>query len=560
MQEVWKIFGKVASYGSAEGYAVLLPKFESLIPSYTLKDTKKKKEEVEKFHQFLDQTLKKLQKISSQINTSIKELVDIQIYFLKDPIFLEEVEKNIRTGKNLVQSIFLSSQMINQMFFEKSNSLIKERWVDIQDAINQLLEETLGYSYTDLCIQKINQFKKKYNRYILVANNISPLLYLRIPKPNGVLLLEGDFSGHLILLAANQGIPILIQCYPEEDFKKIFDEFYIKIDTKKGYAEISNKGKLQKEIDFKTKKAILNFKITDLLSISLNADDVEIIKKHKKNYKLSLGLFRTEFMYLQQPELIHNLEKSINKYLKIFRLLNKGEILTLRLIDVDEDKHSIFFYTSEQNIGKRGIEYYKSETEILINQLKSIFMAFRKIQNPNWKLKILIPMITNYEDWIFIKKIVIQEMEILNDYHKNQIQLGIMLEVPSIFYYVNKLEGVDFYSIGTNDLLAFFFGKKRNLIKEEDYFDASFYKMLYTFLHPLQGEISLCGTLAARKEFLKLLYFCGIRNFSVPYGIYSEIYDYCNNLTFKENDFSIFFELLEILDPLEFKKRLLEFS
>ncbi len=122
MREIWKIFGKVASNGFAEGYAVILPEFESLIPAYNLNNDDEKKKELQKFYESLNQTLNKIKKIQSQVEDSIQELLNIQICFLKDPIFLEEVEKHIHSGKNLAQAIFLSSKIMHTMFFEKSNS------------------------------------------------------------------------------------------------------------------------------------------------------------------------------------------------------------------------------------------------------------------------------------------------------------------------------------------------------------------------------------------------------------------------------------------------------
>ncbi|MFN3603211.1 MAG: putative PEP-binding protein [Leptonema sp. (in: bacteria)] len=560
MQESWKVYGEIAAYGISQGYALILPEFESLIPKTKVIDVKEKENEIKKFNHYLECTIKKIKNIQKRLDDSIKKLLDIQIYFLKDPMFLEEVEKGIQSGKNLVESIYQASKNIEKFFLSQSNSFNKQRWIDLQDAVYQLLEEILGLSYINFCNKKINTFRKRYPNYILVAKDLSPLVYLKIPKPEGILLLEGSLSGHLILLAANQGIPILVNCFPKEDFLRIQEAFYIGIYTNKGYALIKKNKTIKTQTSIQKQQQIIkDFKINDVL-VSLNADDLESIKKHRKNYKISLGLMRTEFLYLRQPKLIFNLKKSEDLYFKIFQLFRKNEVLTLRLIDVDEDKHSLYFYSSLDNMGKRGIEYYKAEQKIILNQIRSIFNAYQRIQNPKWTLRILIPMISSYEDWNFIKEIVLQEMAFLPGQHKQKIQLGIMLEIPSILFILNQLIDVDFFSLGTNDLMALFYGKRRNSLRENDYYNSSFYKLLYLTLSNIKKEISLCGNLATKKEFLKLFYFCGIRNFSVPLGVYSEIYLYFENFKVEKSDFSQFLELLEIPDAVEFKKRLLEFS
>lgn len=559
MRENFKIYGEIASYGTCEGFSITIPEYESYISKKKLKTKQSKIEEIRRFHHYLDDTIKKIKNIQNKLDNSVKELIDIQIYFLKDPIFIEEVEKSILSGKNLIQSIYESSDKVEKYFKESSNNYIKQRWIDLKEAIFYLLEEITGVSYSEIVISKVKELNKIYKNYILVANDLSPLLFLKLPKPAGILLSEGNLFGHLILLAANQGIPILVNCFPKEDFKKISDGLYIQIQTNKGYAIINPKKPIKK-INSKEKENIKDYKINKEILISLNTEDLDVIKKHKKNYKLSIGLFRSEFLYIQNPELILNFKKSVETYYNIFQLFEENEMLTLRLIDVDEDKYSKCFYTKSENIGKRGMEYYHSEINIIQNQIKSILSAFKKIKKPKWLLRILIPMISNYEDWIFIKNLLIEEVNSLSDIFRKNFQIGIMLEVPSVFYIIKKINDINFLSLGTNDLLSFFIGKKRNLIKDEDYYEPSFYKMLYTTLKDLKKEISICGNLATKKEFLKILYFLGVRNFSVPINLYSEIYQYLENLLIKEQDQKIFLDLIESKDRKEFKEKLANFN
>jgi len=535
MKEKFEIYGEIASLGYGEGEAILIFPYEHYLSKEKLIQKEQKINEYNKFQYYIKKTINKIKKIQKEFPDSIKDLLEIQIYFLKDPIFQEAVKENIFIqGKSLTLSIYDGSLELKRFFEEQANDFMKQRWIDFQDAVFQLLDEITGISYFEICINKIKEKIKNNKDYILVAEDISPLLYLKLPKPNGILLKEGNLSGHLTLLAANQGIPILIHAFPKENFYQIKEGQWISIDTNKGKAIIYSQNyslKLDKQEKPYTQRK-KDYKISSLnVIISLNADDLEIIKQHKNHYKLSVGLYRTEFIYLKNPSLIFNIKDSANIYDSLYKEMEENEILTLRLIDVDEDKATYFFYTSPENRGKRGIDYYRAEIKIIQNQIKSIFLPLKNYQELNWTLRILIPMIATYDDWIFIKDLIYEELHTLNQSIKNQIQMGIMLEVPSILYSIPILdEEVNFYSIGTNDLLANFLGKKRNQISQDDYYEPSFYRMLYLSLKETKKEISICGNLATHLDFIKIFYFFGVRNFSVPFGYYSKIYDYfCNS-------------------------------
>jgi len=555
-----EIYGEIASPGFGEGKSIVLYSYQFYFSNERLINKNEKKKEFKKFQYYVKKTIKKIKKIQEDFPESYRELLEIQIYFLEDPIFHKAVQENIYIeGNNLSYAIYLGSLKLKNFFEEHATDFISQRWIDFQDAIYQLLDEVLGISYIDLCINKINQNLLNHANYILVAEDLSPLLYLKIPKPKGILLKKGSLSGHLTLLAANQGIPILIRAFPEENFEKIQDGQWIVIDTNKAKATIYKESIPSKKEQIQINAFYKDYKIlSSNVTISLNADDLEIIKEHHKFYRLSIGLFRTEFIYLKNPKLLFDVEESTMEYSKIYQEMKEQEILTLRLIDVDEDKFSYYFYSSPENRGKRGVEYYRAERKILQNQIKSIFLSLKNLKEMNWELRLLVPMVSNYEDWVFVKELILNEVEDLNPNKKRFVKLGVMLEVPSIMFCVQTLEQeVDFLSIGTNDLLSNFLGKKRNQLTKEDYYEPAFYRMLYLSLKNVKKEISICGNLATYIEFINLLYFIGIRNFSVPYGIYPKIYEYFINFNDKSKfDKQILKELLLKKTKTEFKEAL----
>ncbi len=562
MKKKFDAYGEVVSHGYGEGFSIILQPYKFYISNRILNNKQERIEELNKFKYYNKKTIQKIKSIQKEFPDSIKELLEIQIYFLKDPVFIEAVEKNILVeNKNLSLAIYEGSLTLKKFFQEQASDFMKQRWIDFQDAIQQLLDEVSGISYFEICINKIHENIKDNDNYILVAEDLSPLLYLKIPKPRGILLIEGSLTGHLTLLAMNQGIPILINIIPKDILDKLKDKDWIIIDSYKAKASVfESKTTESKQLttiykNYEKKSYYINHINT---IISLNVDDIEIIKEHKKNYQLSVGLFRTEFIYLKNPRLLFHVENASQVYFEIYSTLQENDILTLRLIDVDEDKFSYFFYTSPENRNKRGIDYYKSEINILKNQIKSIFMGLNYFNDINWNLKILIPMIASYDDWKFIQEIILNEMNYLKDNIKNKIQFGLMLEIPSIFYDFSNLEDeIDFFSIGTNDLISHFLGKKRNQIIKNDYYEPSIYRMLYMTLKHTKKEISICGNLSTHIDFLPLLYFCGVRNYSIPFGYYNDIYRYFEHfIDIKKYEDYILTEILTSRSKEELKQKL----
>ncbi len=536
------LYGEVSSHGYVEGHGILIPPYKNLIPQDHLENINLRKKELKKFEIYLSQTIKKIHRFKSKIQENVREFLEIQIYFLKDPILHESVKNRILVnGENVALAIWNASVDLKNFFYQQATEFIKSRWIDFQDAIENLLDITLDQSYTEFCIQKINNHLLEiYNRnqeasYILIAEDLSSLLYLKIPKPSGILLKYGNLSNHLMLLAANQGIPILINLKPEQLFDEIQEISWCMIDTQKKKAIIQSDIHQSRKIYGDKILEKKNYNIDSKIFIHLNADDYEIIQKHSEKFIPSVGLFRTEFLYLKNIELLYNTRKAIEEYKKIFRVFeeNKTGNITLRLIDLDEDKYSIHFYSSTKHIGKRGIDYYKLEKKIILNQMESIFTAFEEIHYSNWKLKILVPMVRTYEDWLYIHHLI-QKYEKKWIHKRQYFEKGIMLEMISIFYDIDKISReVDFFSMGTNDLLCSFLFKKRRELTQEDYFNPSFYRMLKEQLPKISGEINLCGNLATQLEFIPLFYFLGIRSFSVPLGSYSILYDF--SLKFLKN-------------------------
>ncbi|MBW7857263.1 MAG: hypothetical protein H3C43_02940, partial [Leptonema sp. (in: Bacteria)] len=425
---------------------------------------------------------------------------------------------------NAPKALFAALQSLNQRFIGSVNDFYRQRWVDFEDAGRSALDKLIGMSYENHCLE---QFKAVGDLPVVVAVDLAPALYLKIPKPAAILLRDGGLSSHLALLAANQGIPILVQLEPKNDFDKIEDQNWIEIhnNTCAIYSEGYHKELISKEavtthsVHSATQKSEVVLSNGQKIRLSINADDSVTISEHSKRYQVSVGLFRTEFLYLRDHELLTNEEKAIAAYSEVFESTGYKSSITFRLIDVDDDKFSAHFYSQQSHRNRRGIDYYKVEPTILRTQIRAILKAAVHYET---ELRVMVPMIRNLDDWFYIESILNDEKRQINK--QTNIQFGAMIELPSALFSAEQLQdSVDFLSLGTNDLLRYSIGQNRSAANSSDIYEPAFFRMLYYGLRRVQKEISICGMLGANPEFLSLFLELGVTNFSVPVNQFEKI-------------------------------------
>lgn len=524
--KVFYLHGMAASIGDAAGQALVLRPIERFLPDRLSKGVEQEKQMI---NQAIELVISELEEFEKNYPESIAELLELQRVFLKDPIWLNEVDKYLTAGLNAPKAVFSALQSLNQRFISSVNDFFRQRWIDFEDAGRNVLDKLIGVSYESYCLE---QFNNQDKLPVLVAVDLAPALYLKMPKPAAILLRDGGLSSHLSLLAANQGIPILVQLEPKADFDKIEDKNWIEVHhttcsvysdyEKAGHNEsIMTESASKHNSEAVVSKSEVALPNGQTIKLSINADDSTTIREHAQHYQVSVGLFRTEFLYLRDYELLTNQEKATAAYNEIFESAGQSGQITFRLIDVDDDKFSAHFFTQSSHRNRRGIEYYKLEPKILQVQIQAIFKA---ASNCDCEFRILVPMIRNLEDWLYIENILNQEKIRINKTSK--VQLGAMIELPSALFSAEKLQdSVDFLSLGTNDLLRYSIGQNRAIGHPNDIYEPAFFRMLYYGLRRVKKEISICGMLAANIDFLPLLIELGVTHFSVPLSQFERVKD-----------------------------------
>lgn len=440
---------------------------------------------------------KSLELSMSQINNmenDNKELSDyltIQKMIISDIVLEKKVIEKINTTNTSLPQIII--EVMNEYIdsLKKSNSsYLKERVSDLEDVTNRLIANL-----------EDNKLAIDNNKYIFVVDKLYPSLLISY-RDNiiGVIAKEGGYTSHAAILCRSLDIPFVVCDMDLNNIKSVI------IDTGKNLVignpsdnellEFNNN--YNKRISFE-KKAVEHNDYLFLANVSSNLDLKKVI-----DYNFDgVGLYRTEmiFMNLDRP---YTISEQYDIYLEAINLL-KGKMVCFRTFDVGDDKVLPYLKTF-----KKGIDNYKNNPQIFINQIKALLMA-----NINNDMRIMFPMIETNEEFVYLKNWVIKINEELNC---NLPKIGMMLETKKALENITDFKDADFISIGTNDLTMELYNSNRDNseLLDTDLFDLiNKLKKVVDFCDNNNICLSVCGELASVREIAYKLYEIGIKNLSV---------------------------------------------
>jgi phosphoenolpyruvate-protein kinase (PTS system EI component) len=198
----------------------------------------------------------------------------------------------------------------------------------------------------------------------------------------------------------------------------------------------------------------------------------------------------------------------------------QGKPVTFRLLDIGGDKPLPFLRMKKEAnpyLGWRGARFLLGNIEMFRTQVRALSRL-----SIDWKVKILIPMVIDIEQWLELKKNAIEAIRSLPSYNMDNIELGAMFEVPSAFLQADELyRNIDFGSVGSNDLIQYLFAIDRtNEMVSQDYNPE--HPVLWKLLTSLSTTssvhgkpLSICGELAGREGYSARLLDSGITSLSV---------------------------------------------
>ena len=436
------------------------------------------------------------------------EVLDAYILILQDPEITGQITDENQSSVKEIYNIFESSANI---LASMEDEYFKQRAEDIisvgKHLINTMQEKEIKVELNE--------------NSVLVAEDLTPADTSSMNMANviGIVLRDGGPTSHAVIVAKNLGIPCVIGV--GESIKEINNDDLIALDGSTGKLNINpdedvieslNETKKREE-EIRNSFTLSEYKNQDF-EFLINVGSGEEIESFNHPFLNSIGLFRSEFIYLDRSS-IPTIEEQRDILEKIQDKFSGA--ITYRTLDIGGDKQVDYLSLPvEENpfLGVRGIRLSLQFEELYRSQIESILTS-----KDAHRVKIMFPMISTIEDFIKSKSII---EEIAEHLGKKVPEVGIMIETPSSTILLEDFaQHVDFFSIGTNDLTQYIMAADRgnpNLIEYQDSLHPAILRVLenvFSVSKEQSIEVSVCGEMASDPVSAIALYVLGLRKFSM---------------------------------------------
>ena len=521
--------GKSVFGGIAIGRIKVYNKSEQQVKRVHIDDTEHEKKRyyaaVDKAAMQLQELYDKAVKEVGEANAAIFEMHQIM---LTDDDYKESVENIIESQHvNAEYAVAQTGDNYAAMFATMEDEYMRGRSADVKDISERLINILSGFNASSMVSDE---------PVIIVAEDLAPSETVQLDKDKilSFVSVKGSVNSHTAILARTMGIPALIgtPVIPDND-----------IDGKMGIVD-GNSGCLyvdpdNEKLGYYRKKQDEQLKQKELLQLLKGREDITIdgrkIKLYanignvkdvmtvKANDAAGIGLFRSEFIYLER-DTFPTEEEQFNIYRTVAENM-AGKPVIIKTLDIGADKQCDYFNMDKEDnpaLGMRAIRICLTRTEIFKTQLRALYRA-----SAYGNINIMYPMIANMWEIDRIKEIEKEVRDELKQQGINtgNVQTGIMIETPAAVIQSDELaEKVDFFSIGTNDLTQYTLAVDRQNPKLDSFFDPhhpailKMIKMVVDNAHKAGIWAGICGELGAdtslTREFLKM----GVDELSVSPG------------------------------------------
>lgn len=520
--------GIAASKGYAIGKVFLQEHEEIVITDAKVSDVAAEKEVLQSA---LDKAKTQLtvirDKALAEIGEHEAQVFEAHLTLLDDPEFtggmLLEIESNSINALKAVENVTNTFVMI---FESMENEYMRERAADIKDVSKRIIANLAGKGGDAFAVTEPNT--------IVVAHDLTPsdTAQLDRSKVTGFLTNIGGRTSHSAIMARTLEIPAIVGLKDITTSVKNGD--FVIVDGIEGVCIINPEQSVIDEYTAKREKFLAEQeelkKLIDVKTVTKSGKRVEVCGNIGSpedaeaviaNGGDGVGLFRTEFLYMDR-DVAPTEEEQFESYKKVLEIM-KGKQVVIRTLDIGGDKTLPYLpLPQEMNpfLGYRAIRLCLDRKDIFRVQIRALLRA-----SVYGNLAVMFPMISGLEEFMQAKEFVEEckaELKVEGKEYSENIQWGIMVEIPAAAVYADELaKHVDFFSIGTNDLIQYTLAADRMSEKVSYLYNPMHPAVLRLIKMTIDGAhkhgkwVGMCGEMAGDEAAIPTLVEYGLDEFSM---------------------------------------------
>lgn len=473
------------------------------------------------------QTIYLEKQVAERLSEQDASIFHTHLMILEDRSFVEKLRAQIRAGHSAAYALEKVVAGYIDAFARMEDPYLRERAADMEDIGRRILANLVG--------EADDQVLHLKHPGILVARQILPsdMAALDTSQILGIVTEAGEKNSHAVIMAKSTGIPALVAV--RGALKNIAPEDHLILDANAGrvyidppqsiredyrHLEIDQSRELQRLAQYRDQPA----QTADGERIILRANiglisDIDVAQRFGAE---GVGLYRTEFPYMARGD-FPSRDDQYQLYRRVVEGFN-GSPITIRTLDIGGDKALPYFAPpKEENpfMGWRSVRVSLDNQDIFQTQIEAILLAGK-----HGPVRLLFPMISSLDEIRACKEIVREARQNLVREGLDPVEdlpLGVMIEVPAAVRLVPRLaDEVDFFALGSNDLIQYLLAADRNNPLVSKYYDP-LHPAVLQVLYEVAGTarslgkgVCLCGEMASDPLCLILLIGMGLREYSMP--------------------------------------------
>ncbi len=506
------------------------------------------------FESAADSLANSCEEVSSQLGKQFGQIFEAHSLILSDPKTRDKIQ-------NKIENELVCAEFAVAAVFEENakkiralkNPVFAERASDIIDVRDRVLRYLLAVSLA--CDDGDDK-----QSYVVVGSAINPsrAANLNAELTMAIVTETGGLGSHTAIVAAALGVPTVLGVGPFISESNLVDrQTLVIVDGAEGLLIIDpDTDTVQR---YQEKQAALNEQQLRLQAFrktgkAVTLDGVEVEFKgniefpHEaemcvKNGACGVGLYRTEFLYLTAPKgTLPDEEAHFEAYKTVLQTVGKDYPTVIRTFDLGADKDPGFANIHEDNpfMGLRSIRLSLRHTPMFRTQLRAILRA-----SVYGKAKVMFPLVSTISEWLSAKAIFKEVCDDLAEegipFDRN-IPLGVMVETPATVVMLDQFvaEDVEFFSLGTNDLLQYTMAVDRSNERVQSLYAQESPPLIRLIHHTVEvanryeKDVSLCGQMGSMPACVPLLLGLGLRSISVSPGMIPQMKNICASFSMEK--------------------------